>query len=214
MKLAQLAASVNIEFDFRGVVALKLNEVKPWMLQVLPGEVVAVNSVLQLHRFLNSDGGPVLAIDEVLHSILGLKPKIVTVVEHEANHNVSGFLDRFTEALHYYSTMFDSLEACNLQPQSSEQLLAEMYLGQEICNIIACEGVARVERHENLEQWRQRIAKAGFRPLQLGSTALKQAKLLLSLFPGDGYRVEENNGCLTLGWHTRPLIAFSAWQCA
>jgi len=214
MKLAQLAASVNIEFDFRGVVALKLNEVKPWMLQVLPGEVVAVNSVLQLHRLLNSDGGPVLAIDEVLHSILGLKPKIVTVVEHEANHNVSGFLDRFTEALHYYSTMFDSLEACNLQPQSSEQLLAEMYLGQEICNIIACEGVARVERHENLEQWRQRIAKAGFRPLQLGSTALKQAKLLLSLFPGDGYRVEENNGCLTLGWHTRPLIAFSAWQCA
>ncbi|KAJ6318404.1 hypothetical protein OIU76_013865 [Salix suchowensis] len=28
----------------------------------------------------------------------------------------------------------------------------------------------------------------------------------------DGYRVEENNGCLMLGWHTRPLIATSAWR--
>ncbi|MTV29308.1 GRAS family protein, partial [Nitriliruptoraceae bacterium ZYF776] len=27
-----------------------------------------------------------------------------------------------------------------------------------------------------------------------------------------GYRVEENNGCLMLGWHTRPLITTSAWK--
>jgi DELLA protein len=215
MKLAQLAESVNIEFEFRGVVALKLDEVKPWMLQVLPGEAVAVNSVLQLHRLLYSDGPHVpAAIDDVLQSVLGLKPKIVTIVEHEANHNAPGFLSRFTEALHYYSTMFDSLEACNLPPQSSQQLLVEMYLGREICNIVACEGVARVERHENLEQWRRRMVKAGFQPLQLGLNALKQAKSLLTLFSGDGYRVEENNGCLTLGWHTRPLIASSAWQYA
>jgi DELLA protein len=39
--------------------------------------------------------------------------------------------------------------------------------------------------------------------------------MLLALFAGgDGYRVEENNGCLMLGWHTRPLIATSAWQLA
>jgi DELLA protein len=58
------------------------------------------------------------------------------------------------------------------------------------------------------------MVKAGFQPLQLGLNALKQAKSLLTLFSGDGYRVEENNGCLTLGWHTRPLIASSAWQYA
>ena len=211
MKLAQLAESVHVEFNFRGVVAMKLDDVKPWMLQVRPGEAVAVNSVLQLHRLLYSDG-PVAAIDEVLQSVRSLQPKILTIVEHEANHNSPSFLSRFTEALHYYSTMFDSLEACSLQPQSSEQMLAEMYLGREICNIVACEGVARVERHENLSQWRPRMAKAGYRPLQLGLNAFKQASMLLSLFSGDGYRVEETMGCLTLGWHTRPLIAASAWQ--
>jgi DELLA protein len=208
-KLRQLADTVKVEFEFRGVVAVKLDDVKPWMLQVRRGEAVAVNSVLQLHKLLFSS----VAIDEVLRSVRALNPQIFTVVEHEANHNHPSFLARFTEALHYYSTMFDSLEAAHLPSASTEQLLAEMYLGREISNIVACEHAARTERHENLVQWRLRLMKAGYRPIQLGLNAFKQASTLLTLFSGDGYRVEEKLGCLTLGWHTRPLIAASAWQC-
>eukprot|EP01018_Ginkgo_biloba_P032328 Gb_32252 [translate_table: standard] len=216
LKLAQLAESINVEFDFRGYMTSKLSDVKPWMLDVKPGEAVAVNSVFQLHRLLysahrTSDPAPV---DEVLASIRSLNPKIVTMVEQEANHNNPSFMERFTEALHYFSTMFDSLEACRLPHHSTEQLMSEMYLGRQICNIVACEGLERVERHETLIQWRVRMCHAGFRPLHLGSNAFKQASMLLTLFSGeDGYRVEENNGCLTLGWHSRPLISVSAWQC-
>eukprot|EP01018_Ginkgo_biloba_P004064 Gb_34637 [translate_table: standard] len=212
MKLAQLADSVNVEFDFRGVMADKLDDVKPWMLQVRPGEIIAVNSILQLHRLLYCDASGSYPIDVVLKSVRSLRPKIITIVEHEANHSAPVFLDRFMEALHYYSTMFDSLEACNLPPQSTEKLLAEMYIQKEICNIVACEGPYRVERHEPLSQWRIRLASAGFKPLHLGSNAFKQASMLLTLFSGEGYTVEENNGSLTLGWHSRPLIAASAWQ--
>jgi DELLA protein len=46
----------------------------------------------------------------------------------------------------------------------------------------------------------------------LGSNAFKQASMLLTLFSAEGYCVEENQGSLTLGWHSRPLIAASAWQ--
>ncbi|KAF7831089.1 DELLA protein GAI-like [Senna tora] len=82
-----------------------------------------------------------------------------------------------------------------------------------ICNVVACEGSDRVERHETLSQWRSRMGSAGFDPVHLGSNAFKQASMLLAVFAGgDGYRVEENNGCLMLGWHTRPLIATSAWK--
>lgn len=214
MKLAQLADSVNVEFDFRGVVASKLDDVKPWMLQVQPGEAVAVNSILQLHRLLHVDSSGVAPIDEVLQSVRSLNPKIVTVVEQETDHNNPCFRERFMQALHYYCTMFDSLEACSFPPQSSDvTALTEMYLGREIVNIVACEGAARVERHETLAQWRVRMGKAGFKPLHLGSNAFKQASMLLTLFSGEGYTVEENNGCLTLGWHSGPLIAASAWQC-
>ncbi|KAG5247325.1 DELLA protein [Salix suchowensis] len=212
-KLAQLARTIGVEFQFRGFVANSLADLDAEMLGLLPPEVeaVAVNSVFELHRLLARPGG----IDKVLESIKAMRPKIVTVVEQEANHNSPVFLDRFTEALHYYSSLFDSLEGSGMIPRSQDLVMSELYLGRHICNVVACEGADRVERHEALAQWRTRLDSAGFDPVHLGSNAFKQASMLLALFAGgDGYRVEENNGCLMLGWHTRPLIATSAWRLA
>ncbi|CAH1436964.1 unnamed protein product [Lactuca virosa] len=211
-KLAQLADTIGVEFEFRGFVANSLADIDASMLDIRPAEVevVAVNSVFELHRLLARPG----AVETVLNSIKAMKPKIVTLVEQESNHNGAVFLDRFNEALHYYSTMFDSLESSALtQPLSQDLVMSEVYLGRQICNVVACEGTDRVERHETLSQWRNRLNSAGFDPVHLGSNAFKQASMLLALFAGgDGYRVEENDGCLMLGWHTRPLIATSAWQ--
>ncbi|KAK9269378.1 hypothetical protein L1049_001150 [Liquidambar formosana] len=209
LRLNELARSVNVQFAFRGVAASRLEDVKPWMLQVSPKEAVAVNSIMQLHRLLGAPPSRNSPIEVVLAWIRSLNPKIVTVVEQEANHNQPEFLNRFTESLYYYSTMFDSLEACPLQP---EKAVAEVYIQKEICNILCCEGAARLERHEPLAKWRTRLGEAGFRPLHLGSNAFKQASMLLTLFSAAGYCVEENEGCLTLGWHSRPLIAASAWE--
>ncbi|KAI3462156.1 hypothetical protein Pfo_018819 [Paulownia fortunei] len=211
-KLAQLAETIGVEFEFRGFVANSLADLDANMLDIRPSnvEAVAVNSVFELHRLLSRPG----AIEKVLNSIKAINPKIVTIVEQEANHNGNVFLDRFNEALHYYSTMFDSLDSSGLtQPNSQDLVMTEVYLGRQICNVVACDGAERVERHETLAQWRGRMNSAGFHPVHLGSNAFKQASMLLALFAGgDGYKVEENDGCLMLGWHTRPLIATSAWR--
>ncbi|KAK4430413.1 DELLA protein GAI [Sesamum alatum] len=211
-KLAQLAETIGVEFEFRGFVANSLADIDANMLGIRPGnvEAVAVNSVFELHRLLSRPG----AIEKVLNSIKAINPKIVTIVEQEANHNGNDFLERFNEALHYYSTMFDSLESSGpTQPDSQDLAMTEVYLGRQICNVVACEGAERVERHETLARWRRRMESAGFSPAHLGSNAFKQASMLLALFAGgDGYSVEENEGCLMLGWHTRPLIATSAWR--
>ncbi|OIW00657.1 hypothetical protein TanjilG_09138 [Lupinus angustifolius] len=209
-KLAQLAETIHVEFEFRGFVANSLADLDASMLELRPSETesVAVNSVFEFHKLLARPG----AVEKVLSVVKQIKPEIVTVVEQEANHNGPGFLDRFTESLHYYSTMFDSLEG-STSAESQDKVMSEVYLGKQICNVVACEGVDRVERHETLNQWRNRFGSAGFVPVHLGSNAFKQASMLLALFAGgDGYRVEENNGCLMLGWHTRPLIATSAWK--
>ncbi|KAI3430049.1 GRAS domain-containing protein [Psidium guajava] len=212
-KLAQLADTIGVEFKFRGFVANSLADLEPAMLDIRPPEVetVAVNSVFELHPLLARPG----AIDKVLSSIKAMRPKIVTMVEQEADHNGPVFVDRFTESLHYYSSLFDSLEGSGVAPPSQDLFMSEVYLGRQICNVVACEGPDRVERHETLARWQARMGSAGFDPVHLGSNAFKQASMLLALFAGgEGYRVEENNGCLMLGWHTRPLIATSAWQLA
>ncbi|KAK4490415.1 hypothetical protein RD792_001092 [Penstemon davidsonii] len=211
-KLARLADTIGVEFEFKGYVANSLADLDVGIFDISPSndESIAVNSVFELHRLMARPGG----IERVLNLIKSLNPEIVTIVEQEANHNGVVFLDRFNEALHYYSTMFDSLETSGLtRPDSQDSLMTEVYLGRQICNVVACEGVERVERHETLAQWRVRMGSAGFDPVHLGSNAFKQASMLLALFGGgDGFRVEENDGCLMLGWHTRPLIATSAWR--
>ncbi|KAK4400055.1 DELLA protein GAI1 [Sesamum angolense] len=215
-RLAQLAETINVEFEYRGFVANSLADLDASMFDIREGESVAVNSIFELHQLLARPG----AVEKVLKVVRELKPEILTVVEQEANHNGSVFLDRFTESLHYYSTLFDSLESCGGGSNGSDgavsdqdKVMSEVYLGRQICNVVACEGADRVERHETLAQWRSRFGSAGFVPVHLGSNAYKQASMLLALFAGgDGYRVDENNGCLMLGWHTRPLIATSAWK--
>lgn len=208
-KLAQFADSIRIEFQYRGFVANSLTDLEPGMLDLDPGsEVVAVNSVFDLHRLLSKPA----AIEKVMGFMKEVNPVIVTVVEQEANHNGPVFLDRFNESLHYYSTLFDSLES---SVDSEDKMMSEVYLGRQICNVVACEGVDRIERHETMVQWRGRFGTAGFVPVHLGSNVFKQASMLLEVFAGgEGYGVEEREGCLMLGWHSRPLITTSAWQLA
>ncbi|KAK8941474.1 DELLA protein SLR1 [Platanthera zijinensis] len=219
-KLAQLAGTINVDFEFRGFITNNLADFEGFMLESpSPGgsdepEAVAINSIFELHGLLARPG----ALEKLLSSVRSLRPRIVTIVEQEANHNAGGLLERFTEALHYYSTMFDSLEGGGGLAGDGEgqqdQIMSEMFLGRQICNVVACEGADRTERHETLAHWRERMAGAGFQPVHLGSNAFKQASMLLALFAGGdggGYRVEEKEGYLTLGWHTRPLIATSAW---
>nr|UVT37967.1 DELLA protein [Dendrocalamus latiflorus] len=228
-KLAQFAHTIRVDFQYRGLVAATLADLEPFMLQPEDEadaneepEVIAVNSMFELHRLLAQPG----ALEKVLGTVRAVRPRIVTVVEQEANHNSGSFLDRFTESLHYYSTMFDSLEGAGsgqseISPGAAaggggtDQVMSEVYLGRQIRNVVACEGAERTERHETLGQWRNRLGRAGFEPVHLGSNAFRQASTLLALFAGgDGYRVDEKDGCLTLGWHTRPLIATSAWRVA
>ncbi|XP_038902950.1 DELLA protein 1-like [Benincasa hispida] len=208
-KLAQFADKFGVKFEFRGFFCNNLADLEPSMLN-LETETVAINSIFELHRLLANPG----AIEKVLTTIKELNPKVVSVVEQVADHNGPSFVDRFTEALHYYSSLFDSLEG---SPAGEEDVLrSEEYLGRQICNVVACEASDRVERHETVAQWRNRLGSSGFEMVHLGSNAFKQASTLLAaLFGGgNGYRVEENNGSLTLGWHTRPLIATSAWTLA
>uniref|UniRef100_A0A803N2W7 DELLA protein n=1 Tax=Chenopodium quinoa TaxID=63459 RepID=A0A803N2W7_CHEQI len=188
-KLAQFADSIQIQFEYRGFVANSLTDLESALLDLRPEtEVVAVNSVFELHRLLARPG----AAEKVMGLMKEVNPVIVTVVEQEANHNGSAFLDRFNESLHYYSTLFDSLESC---VDSQDKMMSEVYLGRQICNVVACEGVDRVERHETLAQWRNRFGTAGFAPVHIGSNAFKQASVLLDYFAGgDGYGVEENDG--------------------
>ncbi|KAG8069305.1 hypothetical protein GUJ93_ZPchr0005g14874 [Zizania palustris] len=218
VRLAEFASSVNVPFSFRGVASNNLDDLSSWMFQLSPGETVAVNSILQLHRLLvDQDAASTSSpppIDVVLTLVASINPKIFTVVEQEADHNKSSLLERFTNSLFYYGGMFDSMEAVNLHAGGDRvgYKFAEAYLQGEISDIVSREGSSRLERHEPTPRWRDRLQRAGLTQLPLGRTALWQATMQLRKFFGAGYFVQENGGFLTLAWNNRLLYSASAWR--
>jgi hypothetical protein len=209
-RLRKLAQSVGVPFVFHAV-EKKGPEVQAWMLERQHGEALAVNFALQLHHMPDESVCMMNPRDRLLQMVKGLNPKVVTIVEQEANTNTAPFLPRFIEAMNYYSAVFQSLDI-TLPRESRDRINVEQQcLARDIVNVIACEGAERVERHEMLGKWRSRMTMAGFRPHPLSSAVNHTIKLLLKAY-SNNYKLKEEEGALFLGWMNRSLIVASAWH--
>lgn len=152
-------------------------------------------------------------MDGFLASLWGLSPKIMVITEQDSNHNGLGLMERLSEALYFYAALFDCLESTASRSSPERRKVEKMLLGEEIKNIIACEGGERRERHEKLEKWMQRLDMVGFGSIPLSYMGMLQARRLLQGSNCDGYRIKEENGCVVICWQDRPLFSVSAWRC-
>lgn len=209
-RLGQLAEAVGVQLVFHPV-AKKASEVEVWMLERQAGEALAVNFALNLHHVPDESVCTSNPRDRMLHMMKSLSPKVLTLVEQEANTNTAPFFPRFLETLSYYSAIFESLDI-TLARESKERVNVEQQcLARDIVNVIACEGAERVERHEMTGKWRARMTMAGFRPYPLSQTVNNTIKTLLESY-SEKYRLKEEDGALFLGWQNRALIVSSAWH--
>ncbi|URD83310.1 Scarecrow-like protein, partial [Musa troglodytarum] len=208
LQLHSLLATDDVDDHLR-----KARRIAP-LSKLTPGEFLEKDHLANTHSTsAESASRPPTRIQSLLASLCGLSPKIVVVTEQEANHNGQTLKERLVEALFYYAAVFDGLDL-TVPRQSVERLRVEkMLFGEEIRNIIACEGLERKERHEKLERWGQRMGMAGFRVLPLSYYGLLQARRLLQCFGWQGYKVKEENGCFLMCWQDRPLFSISAWRC-
>lgn len=209
-RLAQLAESCKVPFEFHAV-PVSGSDIKIEHLSVQPGEALAVNCAFVLHHIPDESVDPQNHRDRLLRLIKSLSPKVVTLVEQEANVNTAKFFHRFQEAFSCYLAMFESIDA-TLPRESKERINVEQHcLAGEIVNILACEGAEREERHELLGKWKSRFTMAGFTPYPLSSYVNATIKSLLQNYC-DKYRLEERDGALFLGWMNRDLVSSCAWK--
>ncbi|XP_050224869.1 GRAS family protein RAD1-like [Mercurialis annua] len=207
-ELMEYAKDLGINLEF-SVVESNLEKLQPDDIKVFDGEVLVVNSILQLHCVVKESRGALNAVLQIIHT---LSPKVLVLVEQDSSHNGPFFLGRFMEALHYYSAIFDSLDSMLPRYDTRRAKIEQFYFAEEIKNIVSCEGPARLERHEKVDQWRRRMSRAGFQGAPIKMVA--QAKQWLGkINVCDGYTVVEEKGCLVLGWKSKPIIAASCWKC-
>jgi hypothetical protein len=71
------------------------------------------------------------------------------------------------------------------------------------------EGPGRVERHETLREWRDRVTRVGFTRVDV---ARFHDDVTRDLPLAHGFRVRTSDGALELDWEGTPLIAATAWR--
>ncbi|PHU07365.1 Chitin-inducible gibberellin-responsive protein 1 [Capsicum chinense] len=208
-RLSAISEKFNIAVEFHAVPVFAL-EVTRDMLDVRPGEALAVNFHLQLHHTPDESVDVNNPRDDLIRMIKSLCPKIVTLVEQESNTNTAPFLPRFVEALDYYHAMFESIDA-TLPRDSKERINVEQHcLARDIVNVVACEGKERVERHELLGKWKSRFMMAGFQQYPLSAYVSSVIKDLMKRY-SEHYALVEKDGAMLLGWKERNLVSASAW---
>uniref|UniRef100_A0A2P2LR46 Scarecrow-like protein 3 n=1 Tax=Rhizophora mucronata TaxID=61149 RepID=A0A2P2LR46_RHIMU len=154
-----------------------------------------------------------MKMDYFLNTLWGLSPKLTVVMEQDCNHNGPTLMERMLEALYSYAALFDCLESTVSRTSMERLKIEKMLFGEEIKNIIACEGAERKERHEKLDEWIQRLEFAGFGKVPLSYYGILQARRFLQGYGFDGYRVKDENGCAIICWQDRPIFSISAWRC-
>nr|AYM54755.1 chitin-inducible gibberellin-responsive protein 1-like transcript variant X1 [Cymbidium ensifolium] len=208
--LSEMSKKFNIPIEFSGLSAYG-PQVTREMLDIQPGEALAVNFTLQLHHTPDESVDVSNPRDGLLRMVKSLSPKVVTLVEQESNTNTTPFLMRFLETMDYYSVMFESIDV-TLPRDSKERINVEQHcLAKDIVNIIACEGKERIERHELLGKWRSRLTMAGFNTYPLSSYVNSVIRTLLGYY-SHNYTLVEKDGATLLGWKNRNLISASAWH--
>lgn len=208
--LEELARRAKVPFEFK-YLQMEASQVEPYMLQIQEGEALAVNLAFHLHRMADESVSTSNPRDRLLRKAKALQPKIVTLVEHDANTNTAPFYQRFVEALEHFMAIFESLDVA-LPRDSKERVNAEKYcLARDVMNVVACEGEQRSQRYEKAGKWRARMMMAGFRSLPASVHTNRLVKELLVPYSSK-YKVREEAGALHLQWLERQLVVSSAWQ--
>lgn len=206
-QLSNFAKRLGLSFEFHPIVR-KVGDIDASMVQVRRGETLAVH---WLQHSLYDATGPDW---KTMRLIEELAPRIVTLVEQDMSHSGS-FLDRFVGSLHYYSTMFDSLESYLPGDNPGRHNVEHCLFYREINNILAIGGPAR-SGEDKFRQWRSELGgRNGFMQVGMSANSMAQAQLILNMFPPThGYSLVQGDGTIRLGWKDTSLYVASAWTCS
>jgi hypothetical protein len=147
----------------------------------------------------------------VLHLIRKINPDIFTLSIVNGSYNSPFFATRFREALFQFSAIYDMLDTVIPRENEWRTMLEREIMGREVMNVVACEGLERVERPETYKMWQVRNIKAGFKQLPLDSELMATFRTKLKQWYHRDFDFDEENNWMLQGWKGRILYASTCW---
>uniref|UniRef100_A0A2N9FI91 Uncharacterized protein n=1 Tax=Fagus sylvatica TaxID=28930 RepID=A0A2N9FI91_FAGSY len=144
-----------------------------------------------------------------LKAVRSLDPTIVVLVDEDADLTSNNLVCRLRSAFNYLWIPYDTMDS--FLPRGSKQ---RQWYEADICwkieNVIAYEGLQRVERLENKSMWVQRMRNANFRGVSFGEDAVSEVKTMLDEHAaGWGLKKEEED--LVLTWKGHNVVFATTW---
>ncbi|KAK3124418.1 hypothetical protein QOZ80_7BG0586300 [Eleusine coracana subsp. coracana] len=152
--------------------------------------------------------------DAFVSSIRRLGPRVVTVVEEEADlvadYHATATSTVFSEALRFFAAYLDALEAV----MSGERLVAlEDQAGRAIVDVVACPPSESGERREPAASWARRMSGAGFAPAPFSRDVANEMGSLLTHYREGRWSLQDAPGTgKFLAWKDQPVVWASAWR--
>ncbi|WCJ23334.1 GRAS family transcription factor [Euphorbia peplus] len=208
-RLASFARSMNIPFSFKAIMVSDLLELKEDLFDKDPGESVAIYSEYSLMSLITAQN----RLEHVMMLLRKMNPCVMVVMETEASTNSQSFVNRFVEALFFYSAYFDCFDACIDRNDPNRRVTESIFFHHGIKNIVASEGKERWVRHVKLDVWRSFFARFRMKEIELSPSSLYQANLLLKQFASGSFcTLHMNDKCLLIGWKGTPIHSLSVWK--
>ncbi|XP_004980083.1 scarecrow-like protein 9 [Setaria italica] len=211
-RLSECARRIGVPFRFRGI-AKKLEAVQVEDLDIDPDEVLVINSILHLQSLMDESvfverSNP---RDMVLSTIRKMRPSVFIHAVNNGSHSSAFFMTRFREVLHSYTALFDMMDAIAPRDDDKRLLVERDMFAACITNIIACEGMDRVQRPQSYKQWQIRSQRAGLRQLPLDPEIVQMLKDKVKKEYHKSFVINEDQHWLLQGWKGRVLYALSMW---
>jgi hypothetical protein len=211
-RLSECARHIGVPFRFRGI-ARKFEAVHVEDLDIDPDEVLVVNSMLHLQNLMDESvfverPNP---RDMVLSTIRKMRPSVFIHTVNNGSHSSAFFMTRFRETLQSYAALFDMMDTVAPRDDDKRLLVEQDMFAACVTNIIACEGMDRVQRPQSYKQWQIRSQRAGLRKLPLDPEIVQMLKDKVKKEYHKSFVINEDQHWLLQGWKGRVLYALSMW---
>ncbi|XP_050909922.1 scarecrow-like protein 32 [Lathyrus oleraceus] len=226
-KLVNFAKSRNVRMEFKAVsstyadgFASLIEHLRRQVQDLVYNkthEALVINCHMMLHYIpeetlytnMNTNNGSSSLRSMFLEALRSLEPTIVVLVDEDADLTSSDLVTRLRSAFNYLWIPFDTVDMF-LPRGSKERHWYESDICWKIENVIAYEGVQRVERVEGKGKWEQRMRNAHFQGVCFSEDSVMEVKGMIDEH-AVGWGLKKEDEFLSLTWKGHNVIFASAW---
>ncbi|KAF2294725.1 hypothetical protein GH714_015732 [Hevea brasiliensis] len=205
-RMEKFARLMGVPFKFRAIHhAGDLCDLNLAELDIKDDEALAINCVGSLHSVTSVADRR----DYIISSFRRLQPRIITIVEEEADLDVGvdglDFVRGFQECLRWFRVYFESLEE-SFSRTSNERLMLERTAGRAIVDLVACSPSDCIERRETATRWSARMHACGFSTVLFSDEVCDDVRALLRRYKEGWSMTQCSDGGIFLCWKDQPVV--------